>query len=148
MNKKLIRLGHSPDPDDAFMFYGLACGGVDAGPFGFEHILRDIQTLNDWAVQSKLEVTAISVHAYPYVQDKYAILATGASMGATELATHVPEGEGPISQTLQPPADRETAGPFPGLQLSGFAGHDPRPAPIWQPVSTPKTDRTGQRPQS
>lgn len=102
MTKKLIRLGHSPDPDDAFMFYGLASGEVDPGPFRFDHILRDIQTLNDWAVQAKLEVTAISVHAYPYVQEKYAILATGASMGATELATYVGDHPG---VTVPLPAD-------------------------------------------
>jgi 1,4-dihydroxy-6-naphthoate synthase len=88
MNKQLIKLGHSPDPDDAFMFYGLACGAVDSGPFEFEHVLRDIQTLNDWACDGRLEVTAISVHAYPYVQDKYAILSSGASMGATALADY------------------------------------------------------------
>jgi len=65
MSKQLIKLGHSPDPDDAFMFYGLACGAVDSGEFEFEHVMRDIQTLNDWADDGKLEVTAISVHAYP-----------------------------------------------------------------------------------
>ena len=104
MTKKLIRLGHSPDPDDAFMFYGLASGGVDPGPFQFEHILRDIQTLNDWAVQAKLEVTAISVHAYPYVQEGYAILATGASMGANQLASYVPDQPGPTPQRPSDPA--------------------------------------------
>lgn len=91
MEKTLIRLGHSPDPDDAFMFYGLAHGQVDPGPFRFEHILRDIQTLNDWAREGRLEVTAISVHAYPYVQQRYALLNCGASMGATELARYVPD---------------------------------------------------------
>jgi len=91
MSVQRIRLGHSPDPDDAFMFYGLATGMVDSGPFVFEHILRDIQTLNDWAMQGKLEVTAISVHAYAYVQAQYAILNSGASMGATGL---VPYGSG------------------------------------------------------
>jgi len=91
MSVQRIRLGHSPDPDDAFMFYGLATGMVDSGPFVFEHILRDIQTLNDWAMQGKLEVTAISVHAYAYVQAQYAILNCGASMGATGL---VPYGSG------------------------------------------------------
>jgi len=89
-NKKLIRLAHSPDPDDAFMFYALACGALDTGRFQFEHILRDIQTLNNSAQQGKFEVTAISVHAYPYVQDKYAILNSGASMGATALASYIP----------------------------------------------------------
>ncbi|MBN1764807.1 MAG: hypothetical protein JW860_06080 [Sedimentisphaerales bacterium] len=95
MNKRHIKLGHSPDPDDAFMFYGLACGAVDSGPFEFEHILRDIQTLNDWAREGKLEVTAISVHTYPYVQDHYAILSSGASMGGMDLAKYVSEATNP-----------------------------------------------------
>ena len=69
-----IRLGHSPDPDDAFMFWGLAAGEVDARGFEFEHVLQDIQTLNEWALEGRLEVTAISLHAYPHVQDKYVLL--------------------------------------------------------------------------
>jgi 1,4-dihydroxy-6-naphthoate synthase len=76
-----IRLGHSPDSDDAFMFYGLAEGHVDAEGLSFEHILRDIETLNQWALEGQLEITAISVHAYAFVADKYAILTHGASMG-------------------------------------------------------------------
>lgn len=81
-----IRIGHSPDPDDAFMFYGLAHRLLETPGLRFEHVLRDIQTLNDWALQSKLEITAISAHAYPYVQEHYALLASGASMGAVDLA--------------------------------------------------------------
>ncbi|MEX0817869.1 MAG: MqnA/MqnD/SBP family protein [Gaiellales bacterium] len=77
-----IRLGHSPDPDDAFMFWGLASGVVDPRGFEFEHVLEDIQTLNEWALASRLEVTAISLHAYPFVQDRYVILPHGASMGS------------------------------------------------------------------
>ncbi|NLG41674.1 MAG: ABC transporter substrate-binding protein [Phycisphaerae bacterium] len=76
-----IRLAHSPDPDDAFMFYGLAQGAIDAGPYEFEHVLADIQTLNERAQAGDYEVTAISVHAYPYVCDKYALTACGSSMG-------------------------------------------------------------------
>ncbi len=76
-----IRLAHSPDPDDAFMFYGLACGAVDPGPYRFEHILDDIQTLNERALRGEYEVTAISVHAYPYVRDRYVLTACGSSMG-------------------------------------------------------------------
>lgn len=76
-----VQLGHSPDSDDAFMFYGLAEHKVPAGGFTFEHVLRDIQTLNEWAREGRLEITAISVHAYAYVADKYAILTHGASMG-------------------------------------------------------------------
>lgn len=75
-----IRLGHSPDSDDAFMFWGLASGEVKSD-YEFEHILRDIQTLNEWAMESKLESTAISVHAFAYVADKYALLRHGGSFG-------------------------------------------------------------------
>jgi 1,4-dihydroxy-6-naphthoate synthase len=78
----LIRLGHSPDPDDAFMFWALSKGLVDTGEFEFEHVLRDIQTLNEWALEGRLEVTAISLHAYPFVQERYVLLPHGASMGA------------------------------------------------------------------
>jgi 1,4-dihydroxy-6-naphthoate synthase len=78
----LIRLGHSPDPDDAFMFWGLAAGVVDPRGFEFEHVLRDIQTLNEWALEGRLEVSALSLHAYPFVQEHYAILPHGASMGS------------------------------------------------------------------
>lgn len=75
-----IRLGHSPDSDDAFMFWGLASGEVKTD-YEFEHILRDIQTLNDWAQEGRLESTAISVHAFAYVAEKYALLRHGGSFG-------------------------------------------------------------------
>jgi len=75
-----IRLGHSPDSDDAFMFWGLASGEVKSD-YEFEHILRDIQTLNEWAMEGRLESTAISVHAFAYVADKYALLRHGGSFG-------------------------------------------------------------------
>jgi 1,4-dihydroxy-6-naphthoate synthase len=78
---RLLRLGHSPDADDAFMFYGLASGRVAEPGLQFEHLLRDIQTLNDWAREGRLECTAISVHAYAYVADKYSLLSQGSSMG-------------------------------------------------------------------
>ena len=77
----LIRLGHSPDPDDAFMFYALAKDLIPTHGFEFEHVLRDIETLNRWAMEGRLEVTAISVHAYASVADKYRLLPHGASMG-------------------------------------------------------------------
>jgi len=77
----LIRLGHSPDPDDAFMFWALAEGLVDVGDYEFRHVLQDIQTLNEWALEGRLEVTALSLHAYPFVQDRYVLLPHGASMG-------------------------------------------------------------------
>lgn len=76
-----IKLGHSPDSDDAFMFYALARHRIDEEGYEFEHILKDIETLNRWALEAKLHVTAISVHGYPYVAESYAILPHGASMG-------------------------------------------------------------------
>ncbi len=76
-----LTLGHSPDPDDAFMFYGLAKGLIQTPGFEFEHILQDIQTLNERATRGELDITAISIHAYAYVSDKYALLPSGASMG-------------------------------------------------------------------
>jgi len=88
-----LRLGHSPDPDDAFMFYGLACGRVDPGPWRFEHVLQDIQTLNERALRGELEITAISIHAYPYVADRYALTHCGCSMG---------DGYGPLVVAREP----------------------------------------------
>ncbi len=78
---QMITLGHSPDPDDAFMFYGLAKGLSPAEGLRFEHILQDIQTLNERATRGELDVTAISLHAYAYVSGLYALLPSGASMG-------------------------------------------------------------------
>ena len=77
----LIRVGHSPDPDDAFMFYALAKDSFDTGNYRFEHELVDIEPLNRRAFTGELELTAISLHAYAYLSDKYAICACGASMG-------------------------------------------------------------------
>ncbi|MGY8770515.1 MAG: MqnA/MqnD/SBP family protein [Pirellulales bacterium] len=78
---QLIRVGHSPDPDDAFMFYALACDKIDTGNYRFEHELVDIETLNHRAFTGELELTAISIHAYPELADIYAICNCGASMG-------------------------------------------------------------------
>ena len=89
----LIRLGHSPDPDDAFMFWALASGEIDTRDFEFEHVLKDIQTLNLWALDGRLEVTALSLHSYPLVQDRYALLPHGASMGS---------GYGPVVVSREP----------------------------------------------
>ena len=89
----LIRLGHSPDPDDAFMFWALASGEIDTRDFDFEHVLKDIQTLNLWALDGKLEATALSLHAYPFVQDEYVLLPHGASMGS---------GYGPVVVSREP----------------------------------------------
>jgi 1,4-dihydroxy-6-naphthoate synthase len=95
-----ITLGHSPDSDDAFMFYALARHQIDEEGYEFEHTLMDIETLNQWALQAKLHVTAISVHGYPYVSDNYAILPHGASMG---------DNYGPIVVAMQDGA-REVKG--------------------------------------
>ncbi|HCA81035.1 MAG TPA: ABC transporter substrate-binding protein [Bacteroidetes bacterium] len=85
--ERIIRVGHSPDPDDAFMFYGLSSGKVKLEGITIQHHLEDIQTLNERAFRGELEVTAISVHAYAFVADKYWVMKTGASMG---------EGYGPV----------------------------------------------------
>jgi len=74
-------LGHSPDPDDAFMFYAIAKDKIDLRGYRFEHRLEDIQTLNERAQRGELHISAISIHAYAYVADKYALLPCGASMG-------------------------------------------------------------------
>lgn len=87
MTDRIIKVGHSPDPDDAFMFYGLASEKVKLEGIKIEHMLEDIQSLNVRAMKGELEVTAISAHTFPYVADKYWIMVTGASMG---------EGYGPV----------------------------------------------------
>jgi 1,4-dihydroxy-6-naphthoate synthase len=109
-----IRLAHSPDPDDAFMFYGLACGLVDSGHYQFEHILEDIQTLNERAIHGQYEMTAISIHAYPYVADKYQLTACGASLG---------DNYGPIVITRAPTSIEQLKGQtiaIPGLMTSAY----------------------------
>src|ERR1700720_1841946 len=78
---EIFTLGHSPDPDDAFMFYAIAKNKIDLRGYKFEHRLEDIQTLNERAVRGELHISAISIHAYAYVADKYALLPCGASMG-------------------------------------------------------------------
>jgi 1,4-dihydroxy-6-naphthoate synthase len=78
---RLIRVGHSPDPDDAFMFYALAQDKIPTGSLRFVHELQDIETLNRRALQGELEVSAVSIHAYAYLADRYALLSCGCSMG-------------------------------------------------------------------
>lgn len=78
---RTIRVAHSPDSDDAFMFYGLASGKVDTGDIKYVHELQDIETLNQRAMRGELEVSAVSIHAYAYLSDRYALLPHGASMG-------------------------------------------------------------------
>src|SRR5262250_1755376 len=76
-----VRIGHSPDPDDAFMYYAIAKGLVDTGPRPVEQVLEDIESLNRRALRGELEVTAVSVHAYAHLADRYALMSCGASMG-------------------------------------------------------------------
>jgi 1,4-dihydroxy-6-naphthoate synthase len=78
---RVIRVGHSPDPDDAFMFHALANDKIDTGDLKFVHELQDIETLNRRALRGELEVTAISIHAYAHLLDRYALLPSGCSMG-------------------------------------------------------------------
>jgi 1,4-dihydroxy-6-naphthoate synthase len=114
MEKRRLTLGHSPDPDDAFMFYGLAKGLIPSHGYEFEHILQDIQTLNERATRGELDVTAISIHAYAYVSDKYALLPSGASMG---------DGYGPMLVAKQRFTKEEVARKtiaVPGTMTSAF----------------------------
>jgi 1,4-dihydroxy-6-naphthoate synthase len=91
----VLQLGHSPDPDDAFMFFALAQEPplIETHGYRFKHVLQDIQTLNQRAMQGELEITAISIHAYPYVADRYALTSCGSSMG---------DGYGPMIVTREP----------------------------------------------
>jgi 1,4-dihydroxy-6-naphthoate synthase len=93
---EVFTLGHSPDPDDAFMFYAIAKNKIDLRGYRFEHRLEDIQTLNERARRGELHISAISIHAYAYVSDKYALLPCGASMG---------DGYGPILVGKRPTLD-------------------------------------------
>src|SRR5512140_2169108 len=114
MLDKPITLGHSPDPDDAFMFFGLAKGLVPTAGLRFEHILQDIQTLNERALRGELDITAISIHAYAYVSGQYALLPAGASMG---------DGYGPMLVAKQKLAKDELARrkiAVPGTMTSAF----------------------------
>jgi 1,4-dihydroxy-6-naphthoate synthase len=97
----LIRIAHSPDPDDAFMFYGLSSGAVPAGPYQIEHVLEDIQTLNERAMHGQYEITAFSIHAYPYLAERYVLTACGSSMG---------DGYGPIVISRTPLTIEQLAG--------------------------------------
>jgi 1,4-dihydroxy-6-naphthoate synthase len=93
MEPREITLGHSPDPDDAFMFYALAADKIDTEGLSFRHVIQDIETLNRRALSEELDVTAVSIHAYAYVLDKYALLTSGASMG---------DGYGPLIVSKRP----------------------------------------------
>jgi 1,4-dihydroxy-6-naphthoate synthase len=113
-------LGHSPDPDDAFMFYALAENKVDTRGHSFKHILQDIETLNQRALRGELHISAVSIHAYAYLSDRYALLPCGASMG---------DGYGPMLVSIaKPPSDANTIQDWlskklvavPGLKTSAY----------------------------
>lgn len=114
MQTQTITLGHSPDPDDAFMFYGLAKDLIQTPGLRFEHILQDIQTLNERATRGELDVSAISIHTYAYVSTQYALLPSGASMG---------DGYGPMLVAKTPLTREEIARrriAIPGKMTSAF----------------------------
>jgi 1,4-dihydroxy-6-naphthoate synthase len=109
-----LTLGHSPDPDDAFMFYALAKHLLLTPDYEFEHILQDIQTLNERATRAELDITAISIHAYAYVLKDYALLRSGASMGDN----YGPMLVGKKAYSREKLATRKIA--VPGLMTSAF----------------------------
>ncbi len=111
---QLIRVGHSPDPDDAFMFYALAKDKIETGHYRFEHELVDIETLNRRAVNAELELTAISIHAYAHLADRYILCPCGASMGDDYGPIVVARDEEPIESFR----DRTIA--IPGTWTSAF----------------------------
>jgi len=112
-----LTLGHSPDSDDAFMFYALASGKIPTDDLSYEHVLKDIQTLNEWATEGRLDTTAISVHAYAYVADKYAILNHGASMGDRDYGPMVV-----ARRKVNPHELRGVPIAVPGLMTSAYLG--------------------------
>ena len=109
-----ITIAHSPDSDDAFMFYGLAKGGVPTGDLEVSHVLTDIETLNRHAQEGRYEVTAISFHAYPHVADRYALMPCGGSIG---------DGYGPLLVAREPMEPKAVAGKtvaVPGTLTSAY----------------------------
>src|ERR1700688_1215491 len=92
-----IRIAHSPDSDDAFMFYGRAAGFVPSNGFELEHVLSDIETLNRAAFEGRYEITAVSFHAYAHLTDRYILLPHGASMGDRYGPVVVAKKDGPAS---------------------------------------------------
>jgi 1,4-dihydroxy-6-naphthoate synthase len=114
MNPPTIHLAHSPDSDDAFMFYALADGQIDTQGIRYVHELQDIETLNGRALRGELDVTAVSIHAYAYISDRYALLPHGASMG---------DGYGPMLVARQPMTREDIAGKriaVPGMMTSAY----------------------------
>jgi len=134
MQQTTLTLGHSPDPDDAFMFYALAKELIPARGFRFQHILQDIQTLNERATRGELDITAVSIHAYAHVSDRYALLPSGASMG---------DGYGPMLVAKQKFSRSEIARKkiaVPGTMTSAFLALQlwlDKPAREFDPVVVP-----------
>lgn len=113
-SQHIVRVGHSPDPDDAFMFHGIAAGKVDTAGYRIEQVLEDIESLNRRAVKGELEVSAVSIHAYAHLADSYALMPCGASMG---------DGYGPIvvaRSNLAPEEIGELTVAVPGTMTSAF----------------------------
>src|SRR6202051_3442555 len=109
-----IVCAHSPDSDDAFMFYGLATKKIRSRMVTFRHVLEDIETLNGKAREGAYELTAISYHAYPYVADKYVLMDSGSSLG---------DGYGPILASMKPMAPEKVKGKknaIPGKMTSAY----------------------------
>ena len=128
--RRVIHVAHSPDSDDAFMFYALAAGKIDTDGIAYEHELQDIETLNRRALRGELEVTAVSIHAYAYLADRYALLPHGSSMG---------DGYGPRLVAREPRSRQSLAGAriaIPGTLTTAYLA-----LRLWQPdfepVSTP-----------
>ena len=127
---RTIHVAHSPDSDDAFMFYALAEGKIDTGDIRYVHELQDIETLNQRALRGELEVTAVSIHAYAYLSDRYALLSHGASMG---------DGYGPRLVARTPMSTRTVRGKriaIPGMLTSAYLAlrlFEPQ----FEPVVTP-----------
>lgn len=114
METRHITIAHSPDSDDAFMFYALATGKLDTGCLTFSHVLMDIETLNQKALDEVYDVTAVSIHAYAHIADKYILLSSGASMG---------EQYGPIVVSARPLAPAHLRGKrlaVPGLMTTAY----------------------------
>ena len=127
---RTVHVAHSPDSDDAFMFYALAEGKIDTGDIRYVHELQDIETLNQRALRGELEVTAVSIHAYAYLSDRYALLSHGASMG---------DGYGPRLVARTPMSTRTVRGKriaIPGMLTSAYLAlrlFEPQ----FEPVVTP-----------
>jgi len=127
---RTVQVAHSPDSDDAFMFYALADGLIDTGDLRYQHTLQDIETLNQRALRNELEVTAVSIHAYAYLSDRYALLPHGASMG---------DKYGPRLVARQPATRAAVRGKriaVPGLMTSAYLAlrlYEPQFTPVVTP---------------